>query len=204
MLYIYFISSADPVPRKQPKREQLMKLSNALFTALIAVTLGLLCHRAEAVQITGNIQFNGNADLNSDALISATRVDAYTDVQVSSRSGSLTSVAVGAPVTMFAPWTFNSGPIANFWSVGGFRLDLISSSVSQQSSSLLFVTGTGTLFGTNFDATPAVYSFTITSADGSTPGGIYGFSASTSSRPAGVPDGGSALVFSASRSAASS
>jgi hypothetical protein len=172
-----------------------MKSSKIIFSALLAGALALLSQPAQAVQITGDVQFNGSADLNNDALASATRVDAYTDVTVASRSGDLTSLAVGTPVTMFAPWNFNSGPVANFWQAGGFRLDLISSSVSQQSSSLLFVTGTGTLFGTNFDATPAVYTFTITSADGSTPGGIYGFSASTAARPTGVPDGGSALLL---------
>jgi hypothetical protein len=172
-----------------------MRLSKSILVALVAGVLAFISEPVQAVQITGDIQFNGNADLNNDALAAATRVDAYTDVQVSSRSGDLTAVPVGTAVTMFAPWNFNSGPIANFWQTGTFRLDLISSTVSQQSSSLLFVTGTGTLFGTNFDATPAVYTFTITSADGSTPGGIYGFSASTAARPAGVPDGGSALVL---------
>jgi hypothetical protein len=172
-----------------------MKLSKSILIALVAGALALASQHASAVQITGNIQFNGNADLNEAVLAAATRVDAYTDVQVSSRSGDLTSVPVGAAVTMFAPWNFNSGPIANFWQTGAFRLDLISSSVSQQSSSLLFVTGTGTLFGTNFDATPAVYTFTITSSDGSTPSGIYGFSASTAAGPIGVPDGGPALLL---------
>jgi hypothetical protein len=172
-----------------------MKLSQSVIIALVAGALALTSQHANAVQITGNIQFNGNADLNNDILAAATRVDAYTDIQVASRSGDLTAVPVGASVTMFAPWSFNSGPVANFWQTGGFRLDLISSAVSQQSSSLLFVTGRGTLFGTNFDATPAVYSFTITSSDGATPGGIYGFSASTAAGPVGVPDGGSAVLL---------
>jgi hypothetical protein len=172
-----------------------MKSSNALFAALAAAALGLFVSTAGAVQINGDVQFNGSADLNNDALASATRVDAYTDVTVSSRSGDLASLAVGTPVTMFAPWNFNSGPISNFWTAGSFHLDLTTSSVQQQSSSLLFVSGTGTLFGANFDPTPAVYTFTITSADGSTPGGIYGFSASTAARATGVADGGSALIL---------
>jgi hypothetical protein len=172
-----------------------MKSSKSLLLALLTAAVGFAAQQANAVQITGDVQFTGSADLNNDALISATAVDAYTDVTVSSRSGDLTALAIGTPVSMFAPWSFNSGPIANFWTAGSFHLNLATSAVVQQSSSLLFVSGTGTLFGANFDPTPAVYTFTITSADGSTPGGIYGFSASTAARPTGVPDGGSALIF---------
>ena len=192
-----------------------MKIQKLALTALTigALGFGILSNEAHAVLIVGDIQFAGRADLNGNTLtpnppnpfppspiIPATAVEAggFTSVTVSSTSGDFSVVPNSTPVT-YTPlqWNFNSGAIANFWTVGGFTFDLTSSAVQSQSGSFLEVTGNGFVRSTNplLDLTPAFYTFSISSADGATTGNVYGFSASTATRGVGVPEGGSALAL---------
>jgi hypothetical protein len=69
--------------------------------------------------------------------------------------------------------------------VDGFSYDLDTSTVVLQNADFLIITGTGTIMGNGFDATPGTWSFTSQSPDAN---GVFSFSASGDFQ--GVPDGG--------------
>ena len=158
---------------------------------LTLAAAGLMAISAQAIPVTGQITISGGADLNSNNLGLATQVDAWLTPVVESRDGSFSGfVAVNDPVTMTAPWTFNSGAHAALWSVGGFTFDLIASAVSFQSGTFLAVSGTGTISGNGYDPTVGVFNFTTQEPDAS---GIFSFSAANGFN--GIPDGGSTLIL---------
>ncbi len=185
-----------------------MKLTTKLITAIAAVAatcwFSAPSALAQAGNITGKVNFTGAATLNTQNLATATRVNSWADTMTTSQSantGSFSGVPTNTPVTFFAPWNFNSGPITNFWmfnSTGGnFRFDLISSMVMTQNSSFLNVSGIGTISGTNsmgqtFNPTFGRWAFSI--QDSSAGGGgtfTFSFSADTSA----IPEGGSAIAL---------
>jgi hypothetical protein len=75
-------------------------------------------------------------------------------VNQDSTSGPFTNIPTFTPVA-FSPvtWPFNSGPISNFWSVGGLTFDLKSSVISIRLNGFLYVTFLGTINGNGFDHT---------------------------------------------------
>jgi hypothetical protein len=163
---------------------------------LIALAIGLFCERAEAQgPIAGNITFAGSVSLDMPSVNTATMVTAWHGLatgdkpQVQTRDGSFTTfVAPGAGTTFHAPWTFTSGPISSFWSVGGFTFDLISSNIVHQTGDgSLFVQGTGTVSGNSFTTTPGTFSFTTQDPSASSQ---FSFSAATA-----VPESGTAVLF---------
>src|SRR5947207_13745946 len=80
--------------------------------------------------------------------------------QVQSRDGDFAAfVNVFDDTTFAGTWTFNSGPITNFWSVGGFTFDLISSTILQQGEGSWFVARTGAASGHGVTQTPGIGSF---------------------------------------------
>jgi len=158
------------------------------LSVLAAGLLGcaLLCQQAQAVPITGNITFKGGVTLNTANVGTATQVTAWLTPQVDSRDGSFAGIAVNAPVTMTAPWTFTAG-LANLWSVGGFTFNLTSSAILFQNATGLLVQGTGTITGpAGFDATQGSWRFSTQSPGSGTPLD-FSFSGATGSA---VPDGG--------------
>jgi hypothetical protein len=156
------------------------------------ISCTLFSEQAQATQITGNITLFGTATLNGNAN-TATMVPVYHGFGgtgspfVASADGSFTGLD-GLAVTFTAPWSFNSGPVANFWSVGGFAFNLIASSITFQGGGSLIVDGTGTITGNGFDATAASWHFTTQNPRAR---GVFSFSAATSA----VPDGGSAVAL---------
>jgi hypothetical protein len=138
--------------------------------------------------ISGTLTISGGADLDSDNLASATRVDAWLNPQVESRSGDFSGIAVNTAVTMTAPWTFTSGAHAALWSVGGFTFDLISSGPAGFIGPFLVVSGTGTISGNGFAPTLGTFNFSTQEPDAD---GVFSFSAANGS----VPDGGTTVML---------
>src|SRR4029077_5236950 len=123
--------------------------------------------------------------LNTTSVNTATQVTNWLNgtgalPTVVSRSGSFTSVPVGATVTMAVPWNFNSGPVLSFWSVGSFTFNLTASSVVTQANGFLTVSGTGTISGTGFTPTPGTWRFSTQNPPAN---GVFSFSASTTANP---------------------
>jgi hypothetical protein len=81
-----------------------------------------------------------------------------------------------------APWHFAippGPPIPNFWSVGGFHFDLMTSAVILQGfddngNGYLDVAGTGTAYGNGFTPTSGVWRFTTKDPSAQ---GVFSFSA---------------------------
>ena len=167
-----------------------MKIS--VFFALGLISCALFVQQAQAVPITGAITFAGGVELDSTTVNTATRVTGWLDEggfmpTVQSVSGSFSSVAVGT-TTIFTPtWSFNSGPIPLFWSVGGFTFNLIGSHIFFQGGGFLNVVGTGTIIGNGYNPTFGHWSFTVQD-DASN--GVFSFSGGTT-----VPDGGRTVAL---------
>ncbi|MBA3833760.1 MAG: hypothetical protein H0X34_18075 [Chthoniobacterales bacterium] len=163
----------------------------AVIAAGVAST-ALTCQHAQAAMVNGVVTFAGGAIFDTMDLATATQVTAFTDVTVQSRDGDFASfVNVGDAVTMATTYTFvPSTPTPGLWSVGGFTFDLANSVVELQNSNFLLITGSGTISGNGFDATPGMWSFTSQSPAA---GGIFSFSAVTSGT--GVPEGGATVAL---------
>lgn len=151
------------------------------------IGFGLLCQQAQAGLINGNITFTDTVTLDTSSAGTATMVTAWSGLgagglpRVQTDDGDFSaSVTPGDPVAFHAPWSFNSGAISQFWKVDGFTFDLTSSSISNQGSGSVSVTGVGTISGNGFDPTPGTFGFTTQdpSADG-----LFSFSASASAVP---------------------
>ena len=126
--------------------------------------------------------------LDSTSAGTATAVTTWVNPTVQSASGDFgTYVSVGDSVAMNAPWSFNTGTVNNFWSVGGFTFDLMYSSVVFQGFGAVIVNGVGTASGHDFD--PYVGTWSFTSQDRSA-NGVFSFSSGSS-----VPDGGTTALL---------
>lgn len=168
-----------------------MKKLSKFVVSLLALSTLAFAQSAAADQIEGSITFDGGAVFDTTDLATATRVDSFSNVRVSSRAGDFASfVAVGAHVAMASPWIFSpSTPTPGLWSVGGFTFDLSSSTVVFQDASFLGITGTGTISGNGFDPTPGTWTF---SSQSPSAGGVFSFSAGTASR---VPESGTTVIL---------
>ena len=169
-----------------------MKLSKTILAVIAtgAISCGLLTQTSQAIPVTGEIFFSGGVQLDQPLGTPATQVTAWISPEAGfGNSGSFAAVAPGTAATFVAPWSFNSGPIMNFWQVAGFSFSLLSSSQQMQTMTFLNVTGTGIISGNGFDPTFGTWSFTI--PNGSPQGTIFTFAAAS----AAVPEGGSALAL---------
>ncbi len=161
---------------------------------LLALTLGT----ASAAPINGAITFSGGAVLDNASINTATSVVSWVDPLVSSRDGDFIGlVDVGEDVALVAPWTFTSGAVNNFWSVGGFSFDLTSSSIFLKTANNLIVNGTGFIDGNGFTSTAGSWSLSSQAP----PAGqiingvttqVFSFSAAAATS---VPDGGTTAVL---------
>ena len=157
-------------------------IKQALFAAVALLSAGVTL---EAAPINGSITIRGGAELNTGSVNTATQVTNWLNGNnqpptVVSRSGSFASVSAGAPVTMAAPWNFNSGPLPALWSVGGFTFNLTASSIVMQANGFLNVSGTGTISGTGFNATSGTWKFSTQNPPANN---VFSFSASTTATP---------------------
>lgn len=167
-----------------------------LILAILAagcVASTFTCQQAQAAMINGAVTFAGGAVFDTTSLATATRVNTFSDVAVTSRDGDFTStVNVGDTVTMATPYIFMpSTATPSLWSVGGFTYDLDSSTVVLQDADFLIISGTGTISGNGFDPTTGTWSFTAQSPDAN---GVFSFSAATGGQ-GGVPDGGTTVAL---------
>jgi VPDSG-CTERM motif len=163
-----------------------------VFFALGLISCAFCVQQAQAVPITGAITFAGGVELDTGSVNTATQVTGWLDEggfmpTVQSASGSFSGLA-GATATFAFSWSFNSGPIALFWQVGGFTFDLIASRIVSQGGGFLSVFGTGTISGNGFDATRGTWSFTVQD-DASN--GVFSFSGGSQA----TPDGGATVAL---------
>ena len=168
-------------------------LSKTRLALLAVVLLGYatFSQSAQAAPAQGSIDFGGVVTFDTMSLATATEVTDWNSSFVLQDSGSFSSIAPGTSVTMAAPWIFNSGTPSvpqpgpatpHLWEVGGFNFDLLNSVVVSQSTNFLNVTGTGTISGNGFDATPGTWSFTSSDSSG-TDQNTFGFQAQTTAVP---------------------
>ena len=157
-------------------------IKQTLFAAVALLGAGVTL---EAAPINGTITIRGGAELNTGSVNTATRVIGWLNGNgaapaVVSRSGDFaTYVTVGDSVTMAAPWNFNSGPLLALWSVDGFTFDLASSIIVTQGNGFLSVSGTGTISGHGFTATPGSWRFTTQNPPANS---VFSFSASSTAQ----------------------
>jgi len=180
-----------------------MKSSSPTILALWAIALlsvGFFVQQAQAQgPINGNITFSGKVQLDTSSAATATGVilngwsgdSTLTPPStiagaptVESHDGSFSPFVTDGDGTAFAsPWSFNSGPVTNFWSVDGFQFDLLSSTAVQGgtpgSTGFALVTGTGMVSGHGFLSTPATFRFSTQDPGAGNPR-EFSFSASTS------------------------
>lgn len=170
----------------------LFNMQSKLIRTLLgaAAGLALIATAARADLINGVITFDGSVLLNGP-IGTATGINAggWQNTKVEDVSGDFTPlVSSGDTVSISAPWSFNSGPISNFWNVSLFYFDLDSSSIDYQSSMFLSVSGKGTVYsGGLYDPTPGIWTF---STQGPASSGKFSFSASAS-----APDGGTTAIL---------
>ena len=164
-----------------------------LLIAAISILMatGVVTPALCATPITGSIDFGGVVTFDTMSLATATRVNMWNSSFVLQDSGSFSSISSGTNVTMAAPWIFNSGTssvpmpgpaTAHLWQVGGFNFDLSTSVVATQTANFLNVTGTGTITGNGFDATPGTWSFTSSDSSGQQQT-TFGFQTETAAVP---------------------
>lgn len=168
----------------------------------ILATAALVLGSVQAVQITGDIDFAGQAFFNTTSLATATAVNNFKTMAsgpdhtalVTDVSGSFaTTIASGDIASFPNVYQFNpSAPASPLWTVGGFSFNLTSSTVLLQTSMFLVIQGTGILTGpAGFDPTPGTWAFSSQQSDGKSKNS-FSFSANTSGVPQ-VPDGGSTV-----------
>jgi hypothetical protein len=143
-------------------------MKNIFKIVAAAAVAVVLTQAAQAVPISGNIGFSGSAVLNTGNANSAAEVVSWGTNVVNSESGSFLSIPLNSGVILASPWTFNSGVLNNFWTIGGFTFNLSSSSVFSQVGGFLNVILNGTVSGNGFDATAFSGSFQVSNpaADG--------------------------------------
>jgi hypothetical protein len=154
-----------------------------LAAAAVGLLFCSLALEARAAGINGTIDFGtGTVTYDTLSLATATEVKTWTNVQVNLATGDFATFANnGDVVTMRGdstgntPWVFNlgtpgsplPGPATSpLWQVDGFTFDLMSSSITSQSSTFLNIKGPGTITRAGFDPTPGTWSFTSTNSNG--------------------------------------
>lgn len=175
-------------------------MKNISKTMLVALATGLIScalftSRTQAVPINGSINFAGGVELDTGTVNTATEVISWLDQNghlptVDSRDGDFTIVPDGSTTTFHAPWTFTSGTVPSFWTVGGFTFDLAESHIVVQGGGFLDVAGEGFVSGNGFTATFMEWRFTTQDPPAGNPP-VFSFSASTNS----VPDSGSTVAL---------
>ncbi|HEX7261122.1 MAG TPA: VPDSG-CTERM sorting domain-containing protein, partial [Luteolibacter sp.] len=181
-----------------------MKLKTILKSAASFLTAFGLSAMAYGAQIQGTIDFGGGITLNSSNLPGSTG-GYFTAGLVLDSTGDFSSVPSIPQITAvdFANdtagnlWHWESGPVEDFWQVGGFTFDLLSSTeiATGNPNQALAVLGQGVISGNGFDPTPGEWAFVVSNAGGGNRGdGKFTFQASNRAAPA-VPDGGTSIAL---------
>lgn len=161
-----------------------------------------VAQNSNAVPITGNIGFSGSVQLNSGSVATATTAVNWFGTQITDHSTSgdfFTEFGSGGgqSVTIAMPWSFNSGALASFWSVGSapnFTFNLLSSTVASNDGTFLNVLLHGTVSAIGFDTTVFDGTFQVANPSAN---GISTFTERLSFNPGitRVPDGGTTAVL---------
>jgi hypothetical protein len=167
-----------------------MKLVSKIGAALFAAFV--LSSTASAVKINGVIGFTGGASLNNANLSLATQVAEWDSPTVSViHTGDFATILTGTGVLLKDPWDLNTAvTIVDFWKVGGFSFDLITSTrfYDPSGAGFLSASGYGVIKKLGFDNTIATWSFSTQN-----PGADKLFTISASG--AAVPDGGATVAL---------
>ena len=158
-----------------------------VFFALGLISCAFCVQQAQAIPVSGAITFAGGVTLNNTSVNTASAVTGWLDEgnnlpTVESSSGSFAGLD-GQTVTFAPSWSFNSGAVMSFWSVGGFTFDLIASHIVFQGGGFLAVYGTGSITGNGFNDQFVSWNFSVQDDPSN---GIFSFSAGSES----TPDGG--------------
>ena len=163
------------------------------------ISCALFSQQAQADPVTGNITFGGSVNMNGNAS-TATMVTAWhgfggvgNPIVVDADGDFASFVTPGVSQAVFAvPWTFNSGPLNAFWSVGGFTFNLTESHIFFQGGfpAGVIINGIGIIHHTGFDDTIGTWSFSTQDPSAGQPARVS-FSAATGA----VPDSGSTVAF---------
>ena len=170
-----------------------VRRSLARMVGFVLISAGLLVGNANAIPITGTINFLGNATATGGADLGTATGLTFSSAFVLTADGDFSGVASFTPVT-FADFDFNpfSGPL-ELWSVGGFSLQLNTVGVNTQDADFLTLTGGGIVSGNGFDATTGTW---FLSANTTTSRLELSFSSSTiGSGTAAVPEPGTAVLM---------
>lgn len=143
-----------------------------------------------ATPITGGIRFDGSVQLDAATVGSATKAISWSSATVTAASASFAPLGSSDALTLAPNWLFNTGPVQNFWSVGGFNFDLSTSAIFSQDTAFLNVFLAGNVSGNGYETTAFTGWFRI---DQSPVNGVTKFSQNYSFN--GVPDGGSTLLL---------
>ena len=162
----------------------------------LAVVVLALAQSVQAAFITGNIGFTGRVTYDTGSAGNATQVATWINPAVNGTSGDFTTIANGTAVSFAAPWSFVSGPVASFWSVGGYTFNLLSSGITSQGGTpgltgFVVINGTGTVSGNGFQTTALNWSFTSQDPGVTSNPLTFTFSAAGTS----VPDGGATAAL---------
>ena len=168
-----------------------MKSRLTIIAAVAAVAMAL-SPSVQAIPVTGVIGFSGTAQLDGTSVGNSSEVLAWNPDNTTGISSGSFAGLTGSAVTLAAPWFFTSGPLASFWSVGGFTFNLTSSSVVLNSGGFLAVLLVGTVVSANFDTTAFIGRVTI--QDPATVNtGLFHYTESLSFNA--VPDGGTTILL---------
>jgi hypothetical protein len=171
-------------------------MKNILKLAAVAAVAFALTQTVQAVPVTGSIGFTGGVTIDKSSMGSATEVTSWVSPIVLGTSGSFATVPNFTPTTFSGVWQFASGPIASFWSVGGFTFNLVSSYVVSQGFGAgglgyVVVNGSGMVSGNGYSSTYMSWSFTSQDPKSSSSPDTWTFSASANT----VPDGGATVIL---------
>jgi hypothetical protein len=177
------------------------KIKSQFLMAIMAMSVAVIgTNEVPAVPINGTIGFTGGVQLDTSSADTATEVTGYTSSVVTARGGDFSSVALNSAVAFATPWSFNSGPLNAFWSVGGFTFNLLASSITYQANGFVDVTGSGSIVGNGFDPTFGTYTFS-TSNPGSGNPTTFTFQSASGANGVSVSDeGNTSLMLGASLS----
>ncbi len=151
-----------------------------------------------AAPIIGSIGFTGRVALDTGTASTASKVVAWVNPKVNGTSGDFSVLADGTAVSIFSPWNFTSGSIANFWTCGAFTFDLTVSSITGQGgiagiNGYVNVSGIGVVRADGFEDTTIIWNFT--SQDPKIIGNPDSFTFSVSQVSVSVPDAASTLAL---------
>src|ERR1035437_5510725 len=131
-----------------------MKNNLIKFAGVVAGSMSLT-QTVQAIGTTGSIGFTGRATYDTTSVGTATEVVNWVLPVVNGTSGAFTGVANGTAVAFTAPWFFNTAStINNFWVVGGFSFQLLTSATIAQGISggvgYVIVSGRGIVSGNGY------------------------------------------------------